>query len=240
VMRSTPDGRTLNLRIKNSPEFEHGPKLLYRIIKKNQHRLTAQMAPPANLTKSINLFYCHHIDCLPLIISKVGNSYKISHVVQPAENNRLFNLFNVLSTNDSHCNIAAIAQQNTFKEIFGNTLKQLSAFSLPAAKEIYIQLINDSSNKEYRTVTKYFEEFDSIAKHQEFITTARKQGQLFAIRVVIGRSQEINYKQVSRELIYAAKQASFKTRQLQAELDSVVAIAELVDISEEISQRFML
>jgi len=240
VMRTTPDGRTLNLRIKNSPEFEHGPKLLYRIIKKNQHKLTAQMAPPANLTKSINLFFCHHIDCLPLIIAKEGNHYKVSHVVQPAANNSLFNLLNVLSTNDGYCNLAAITQQNTFKDIFGNTLKQLTPNSRPATKEIYIQLINDSGNNEYRTVTKYFEEFETADQHRQFITTAKAQGQLFAVRIVISRSLEMNYKQVSRELIYAAKQASFKTRQLQSELDSVVGIAELVDIRDEVSQRFML
>lgn len=240
VMRVTPDGRTLNLCIKQSPEYEHGPKLLYRIIKKNQHKLTAQMAPPANLTKSINVFYSHHIDCLPLIISKTGNNYKISHAVQTTENNSLFNLFSVLSDHENYCNTAALAQQNTFKELFGNTLKQLSANSHPAAKEIYIQLINDPQSNEYRTTTRYFEEFESIEQHQEFITQANAQGQLFAIRVLISRSHDINYKQVSRELIYAAKQASFKTRQLQAELDAVVAIAELIDITKEVKNRFML
>ncbi len=238
VVRSTLDGRTLNLKIKPSKEFEHGPRLLYRIIKKNQHRLTTQMAPAANFIKSVNLFYCHHIDCLPLIISKQGHSYRISHVVKPAVNNSLFNLFHVLSQNESHCNIAALAQQNTFKEIFGNKLKQLSLSSLPAIKEVYIQLINDPVDNSYRTITKYFEEFETIQDHQDFVQSA--QGQIFALRIVISRSQEINYKQVSRELIYAAKQASFKTRQLQSELDSVVAIAELIDISDEISQRFML
>jgi len=240
VMRVTPDGRTLNLRIKQGPEFEHGPKLIYRIIKKNQHRLSAQVAPPANLTKSINLFYCHHIDCLPLVIAKSGNSYKISHAIHPTADNSLFNLFNVLSSTEGYCNVSALSQQNTFKEIFGNTLKQLTPFGESASKEVYIQLVNDPKSHGYRAVTSYFEQFESIEQHREFIKQAKSKGQLFIIRIMIGRCQEVNYKQVSREIIYAAKQASFKTRQLQAELDSVIAIAELVDISDEINQRFML
>jgi len=240
VMRVTPDGRTLNLRIKQSPEFDHGPRLIYRIIKKNQHRLSAQVAPPANLTKSINLFYCHHIDCLPLVIAKAGNSYKISHAINPTPDNSLFNLFNVLSGTEEYCNISALSQQNTFKEIFSNTLMQLTPYGEPAFKEIYIQLVNDPQNHGYKAVTSYFEQFENAEQHRQFIKQARSKGQLFIIRLVIGRCQEVNYKQVSRELIYAAKQASFKTRQLQAELDAVVAIAELVDISDEISQRFML
>jgi len=198
------------------------------------------MAPPINLTKSINLFFCHHIDCLPLIISKEGNHYKVSHVIEPAKNNSLFNLFNVLSKNDQQCNLGALTQQNTFKDIFGNALKQLLPYSRPVTKEVYVQLVNDSANDEYRTVTKYFEEFDSAEQHREYIKSAQAQGQLFAIRIIINRSLEMSYKQVSRELIYAAKQASFKTRQLQAELDAVVGIAELVDIRDEISTRFML
>lgn len=238
LMRITPDGRTLNLRITKNPAFEHGPKLIYRIIKKNQHKLTAQVAPPTNLTKSINLFYCHHIDCLPLVISKLGNNYKISHAIEPAPNNKLFNLFNVLSNTPDYCNVSVISAHNTFKEVFGNTLMQLTAAAPAAHKEIYIHLHDDPTTNSYRAELTLFEQFDSHEQHHEFIKKARRQGQLFAIRIMISRSYEMNYKQLSRELIYAAKQASFKTRQLQAELDAVVAVAELVDISGEIEQRF--
>lgn len=236
VMRVANEGKILNLKISITPETEFGPKAVYRIIKGNQHKLTAQIAPPANFTKSLILQYCHYISSLIIMISKMQNSYRISQVVTPSQHNPLFNLFSVLSSIDSHCDMSPISQNNLFKEIFGNTLMQLAANSPAASKEVYVQLINEG--QDYRTLTHQFESFTSAQEHCEFIESATKEGQLFALRISMSRSPKMNYKAFSREIIYAAKQASFKTRQLQAELDAVVATAEIVDIMSEVRQRF--
>lgn len=170
------------------------------------------------------------------MISKFQNSYKISQIVTPPQHSALFNLFSVLSPLDSHCDMAPISQNNLFKEIFTNTLKQLTANAPAACKEVYIQLI--SEGKSYRTLTHHFDSFTSSQEHCDFIHSANKEGQLFALRISMSRSPKMNYKTFSREIIYAAKQASYKTRQLQAELDAVIATAEIVDILPEIKQRF--
>ena len=238
VMRVSNEGKILNLKIVVTPETEHGPKAIYRIIKGNQHKLTAQVAPPASFTKSLVLLYCHYLSSLVIMISKVQNNYKISHVVTPSQHNPLYNLFSVLSHVPTHCDMSAISQNNTFKDIFANTLMQLSSTAPAISKEIYVQLIHNGESAEYRTLTQYFEEFKTAQEHCEFMTNAIKEGQLFALRITMSRSPAMNYKAFSREIIYAAKQASFKTRQLQAELDAIVATAEIVDIMSEVRQRF--
>ncbi len=236
VMRVANEGKILNLKISVTPETEFGPKAVYRIIKSNQHKLTAQIAPPANFTKSLILQYCHYLSSLIIMISKVQNSYKVSQIITPPQHSSLFNLFSVLSPIDSHCDMSPISQNNLFKEIFTNTLKQLMANSPAACKEVYIQLINEGQS--YRTLTHHFDHFETPQEHCEFISTASKEGQLFALRISMSRSPKMNYKTFSREIIYAAKQASYKTRQLQAELDAIIATAEIVDILPEIKQRF--
>jgi len=238
VMRISGEGKILNLKISVTPETQYGPKAIYRIIKGNQHKLTAQIAPPANFTKSLILLYSHYLSSLVIILSKVQNNYKISHVIKPEQHNNLYNLFSVLSPYITHCDMSAISQNNTLKDIFLGTLKQLSADSSAESKEVYVQLISEGVSGSYRTLTHYFDSFKSPIEHGEFIKSASKEGQLFALRIMMNRSPAMNYKAFSRELIYAAKQASFKTRQLQAEFDAVVATAEIVDILDEVKQRF--
>jgi hypothetical protein len=238
VMRISSEGKILNLKISVTPDTEYGPKAVYRIAKGNQHKLTAQIAPPANFTKSLILLYCHYLSSLVIILSKVQNNYKISHIVTPQQHNNLYNLFSVLSPYPTHCDMSAISQNNTFKELFLGALKQLSANSSATAREVYIQLINEGETGGYRTLTHYFEDFKTPQEHSEFISSALKEGQLFALRIIMSRSPAMNYKAFSREIIYAAKQASFKTRQLQAEFDAVVATAEIIDIMDEVKQRF--
>ena len=55
---------------------------------------------------------------------------------------------------------------------------------------------------------------------------------------MISRNHPMDYKAVSREIIYAAKQASYRTRHLQAQLDAVVGQGEIIDISDAVMQRF--
>jgi len=238
VMRISGEGKILNLKIAVTPQTQHAPKAIYRIIKNNQHKLTAQIAPPTNFTKSLILLYSHYFSSLVILLSKMQNNYKISHIITPEQHNNLYNLFSVLSPHTSHCDMSAISQNNTLKDIFLGTLKLLQLDSSAASKEVYVQLISEGEAGGYRTLTHYFDAFKSPKEHRDFIKSASNEGQLFALRIMINRSPTMNYKAFSRELIYAAKQASFKTRQLQAEFDAVVATAEIVDILDEVKQRF--
>jgi len=238
VMRITNDGKIINLKIVVTPETEYGPKVIYRIIKNNQHKLTAQITPSVSFTKSLTMLYSHYINSLVITLSKVKNHYIISHICEPDVHNNLFDLFSVLSPIETHCDMSAISQNNTLKEIFLNPLKILTSTAPAAHKEVYIQLINEGISDGYRTITHLFEEFKTPQEHCAFIAKSSKEGQLFALRIIINRTPKMNYKAFSREIIYAAKQASFKTRQLQTELDSIVATAEIVDILAEVKQRF--
>lgn len=238
IMRVAKDKKILNLKIHMTPETEHGPKGIYRIIKGNQHKLTAQIAPPANFTKSLIFMYCHYISSLVIMISKVKNHYTISQVIKPGQHNPLYNLFSVLSPIDNHCDMSSLSQNNLFKELFTDTLMQLTPTSPAASKEVYIQLIHEGESTNYRTLTHLFEELETAQEHCDFIENAEKEGQLFALRITMGRTPSMNYKAFSREIIYAAKQTSYKTRQLQAELDGVIGTAEIVDIMAEVKQRF--
>ncbi|NRA62783.1 MAG: PilZ domain-containing protein, partial [Psychrobium sp.] len=238
LMRVAQEGRVLNLRIITSPETAYGPKLIHKIISNYKHKLTAQVTPPANATKSLNLLYCSNIHCLPVVISKEGNSYNISHVINPRNDNRLFNLFSALSNNKKYCNVSAISKNNIFKELFFCTLKMLNANMSAVAREVYIEVTSDNNSETYHATTHYFESFESVDAHREFILKAKAAGQLFALRVMISRNHAMDYKTVSREIIYAAKQASYRTRHLQAQLDAVVGLGELIDITDEVMQRF--
>ena len=240
VMHISNEGQIINLKISVTPETEHGPKTIYRIIKSNQHNLTAQVAPPASFTKSLCLLYSNYISSLVINISKIHNNYKISQVIEPKVHNPLFNLFSALSSTPSHCDMSAISQNNTLKEIFSGPLMLINPTSPAIFREVYIQLINDRVTGRYNTLTHYVEDFKTPKQHNDFMKKALKEGQLFAIRIIISRVPPINYKTFSREIIYAAKQVSYKTRQLQADLDTIVATAEIVDIMDELKQRFNL
>lgn len=238
VMRISNEGKIINLKLMVTPETEHGPKTIYRIIKGNQHKLTAQISPSANFTKSLIQLYSHYVNSLVLMISKVKSHYKISHIIEPEIHNSLFDLFSTLSPIKTHCDMSALSKNNMLREIFLTQLQVLNATSPSVHKEIYIQLINEGGSGEYRTVTHAFEEFTTPKEHCEFITQASSEGQLFALRLIMSKTLPMDYKAFSREIIYAAKQASFKTRQLQAEFDGIVATAEIVDILSEVKQRF--
>lgn len=236
VIRIAPDGKVLNLKVVSSKEYIDGPKNIYRLIKNNQHRLTAQVSPPASFIKSLNLLFSNHIACLPLIIAKQGNHFKVSKVIEPSGSNRLYNLFSALSPDPQFCNVAPLAKNNLFKELFERPLKQLSPRSEPISTEVYIQLFSESTSHHYTYVTQIAAQLKDAQQHRAFISQQR--GQFFAIRIVLSRSDKIDYKSVSREIIYAAKQASYKTSQVQTELDSIIAVAELIDITQEVKARF--
>lgn len=240
VMHLSNENQIINLKIVVTPETEHGPKTIYRIIKGNQHNLTAQVAPPASFTKSLCLLYSNYISSLVINISKIQNNYKISQVIEPKIHNPLFNLFSALSSTPSHCDMSAISQNNTLKEIFSGPMMLISPTSPAIFREVYIQLINDRVTGRYNTLTHYVEDFKTPKQHSDFMKKALREGQLFALRIIISRIAPINYKTFSREIIYAAKQVSFKTRQLQADLDTITATAEIVDIMGELKQRFNL
>jgi len=238
VMRVTPDGKTLNLKVVSSTEHSDGPRHLYQLIKKNKHKLTAQVSPPPLLTKSLNLLYSNHVTCLPLMIAKQGNSYKIAKVIKPSGSDRLFNLFSVLSGDQQWCNLAPLTKNNLFKTLFEQPIKQLPSTPQGISNEVYIQLNPTNRSNEYSYTSQIAAELETDQQHRDFIEQA--SGQFYAIRVAVSLTDKIDYKCVSREIIYAAKQASYKTRQLQAELDSIVAVAELIDITEEVKQRYSL
>lgn len=236
VVHLTPDGKTLNLKEVSSTQRPDDSRLISRLIKTNKAKLTAQLSPPTILTKSLNLLFSSHITSLPLTIEKKANSYKISAVIEPAGSNRLFNLFSTLSQQPQSCNIEPLAKGNLFRQLFELPLKQISINSGTISSEVYIRLFADSDDHSYSYVTKTAEQFSNAKQHQEFIN--QQLGQFFALRIIISRTNELDYKAMSRELIYAAKQASFKTRQLQTELDSVAAVAELIDITKEVKARY--
>lgn len=238
VMRISNEGKIINLKIVVTPETEHGPKTIYRIIKSNQHKLTTQISPSVSFTKSLIQLYSHNVNSLVITISKIKNNYKISQIIEPEVHNNLFDLFSTLSSIKTHCDVSAISKNNLLKELFLVPLQTSNPTSPALHKEVYIQLISEGVTGGYRTVTHFFDEFTTPEKHCEFITQASKEGQLFALRLIMSKTLPMNYKAFSRELIYAAKQASFKTRQLQAEFDAIIATAEIVDILDEIKQRF--
>ena len=235
IMRITDDEKIINLKITSSDKYINGPKNIYRLIQRNKTKLTSQVSPPLLLTKSLDLLYTKRMRSLPLIIAKEGKHYKISKIIEPCRDNRLFNLFHALSSNPEYGNVAAIAKSKLFLTLFEHPLKQMSNHSEPYCSEIYIQLIPDQEGKGYGYITQVAEELETSEQHLEFIS---QPGVFFAIQILVSRCDQIDYKTVSRELIYAAKQASYKTRNLQTELDAVVAVAELIDVTEEVKLRF--
>ena len=236
IVRITPDGKILNLKVISSTQHIDGPRNIYRLIKQNKNKLTAQVAPPPMLIKSLNLLFSQHIPCLPLIISRESGHLKLTKVIQPSSSNRLFNLFSALSPEQHQCNVGPITKNKLFFELFEQPIKQLSINPGTIDCEIYIQLFAEPNSPKYHFTTQLASKFTKKQQHIDFIE--QKSGQFYAIKMLLTLTDKVDYKHVSREIIYAAKQASFKTRQLQAQLDSSVAIAELIDITDEVKSRY--
>lgn len=235
VLRISPNMKVLHLKIEEPGNQHQGAIFFQRLIKLNNKTLSPQLAPPLAFTRSLNLLLSNHLCTLPLFINKEKMRYRIAKLARPFGHNRLFNLFEALSENYHEFDLYPLAKPKYFKQLFSDPLLTMDKNSPSQQMVVFIQLTVDKNNN-YQCISKLVSEFEDIEEQREFILEAQKSGQFYAVKIFLNKTERMSTKALYDELLYAASQSLSQTRRTQEELDSILAVAELIDISNEISE----
>ena len=233
IQQISKDGTVLNLAA-HQPDGEHQGMLFFqKLIKANSDKLSTQLTPPEALSRSLNQLLAHHLFTLPAFIGRRNFRLVIDSLARPRGHSRLLNLFDALSDESGSFDTSPLSSPSQFKVLIGEPLRTMDSDSQPHCTVVLLQLSLDANN-DYQCVSKRMDEFADEEQVIQFVRTAHRQGQFYGVQVMLNSSERISSRGLSGEALYAARQSIHRARRLQDDMDEIFAIAELVDISDEV------
>ncbi|MCY7297083.1 PilZ domain-containing protein [Alteromonas sp. a30] len=142
--------------------------------------------------------------------------------------------------------VSAIFSDNAYDSHFLITLlKKLPAkpneafpgFRPCQSHELLIAYQPHLDDNNLRLVTRFAHEFSTFENKRTFVQNAVAHGRFLALFVTASQAQNLNWEPLRTERGFARKSASEAFSQFESELQRIVGVVELVDITEEVLRR---
>ena len=101
----------------------------------------------------------------------------------------------------------------------------------PVILEAFIHVPN---TKDSPTRCRYIHQFKDDKERSLFINDAQNSGEFFAIKLFINKPSKVELDNLQTELKYINVYASHRSSELESELSSLVAIADVIDVTNEV------
>ncbi|MBU2969129.1 PilZ domain-containing protein [Pseudoalteromonas sp. C2R02] len=242
VMAVSKTKTIINLRsYRPTLESEHiGTTFFTQLISHNKSKLKASEESPKipGLSTALRNMQTKAVCQFPFYIHKLGPSYSVGAIAHGLYASPLHLILSQFGLLDSHFNIESIFPSHVLNDLLMPKLRDMKRQDKPFQLELYLRFNPAAKDIKSAIIIDYIPLDTNEINKKSFVTACIKRELFFGFRVYISRTGRPDTDYLSKELSYITQYALHKAKVLENELWSVVGVGEMLDISNELMQRF--
>jgi len=226
----------LNLRVHIKDHQHIGRSFFKLLINKNKSKLTADeytlLVP--GLGDALRAHYVQSMQTPALIVQTSGSRYKIDYLVSNDDSNEFLQQLKKLSDRKNYYNFYPLVTK-LYKDNFLETaMKKLMVNEEAISQVVFIAIKNKTEQVDKAVRVKFDHELNTPELREYFIKQALENGHFFCLQLKISRTNEPDLDYLNTELSYISSYAIHRSKQLEQEIMSVVAVIQYLDITHEV------
>lgn len=236
VIRTSPDGKNIQLTIRDSQESRVGEKFLRKLIQNNEERfaLCEEQLPSPAMLLAMHQMLLTRLNSIPYFAEKIDHKIKVKAVGSNFPLSPLADIFYQLGE-QKHFELGLLFKRRV-KEMLAYPMRPIENIREPYVHELYIAF-EQIDGKVKKIAVKASYEFESIEERIRFISFARKSGSFIAIRVTALPIFNPLTALIGEKLSELARLTLHRARALEAEFISLIGCGEIFDITDEVLVR---
>ncbi|SFC75663.1 PilZ domain-containing protein [Pseudoalteromonas denitrificans] len=242
VMAVSKTKTIINLRSYRPTEnSEHaGATFFTQLIDNNKSKLKASAESPKipGLSTALRNMLTKSVCQFPFYIHKQGATHvvgAIGHGLYPSPLHLILSQYGLL---DEYFDIESLFSNDILHELFIPKLKDMKRQDKPFQLELYLRFNPAAKDIKTALICDYIPLTATEINKQSFVKASIKRELFFGFRVYLSRTGRPDTEYLSKELSYITQYAIHKAKVLEEELWSVVGVGEILDITDELMQRF--
>jgi len=242
VMAISKNQLIMNLRIVEQEEPHQARLFFEQLIKNNRSKLTlAEEAPKyAGLGPALRNMYVKALNSFPFYMHRHGIRYDLNVIGRGGEANNLHRLLGLFGSDKMRPNLQPLLKNSATNLHFAAQLKAMKRQDPPKVFEVFLRYRPNQQKLDQSFVTEFDFELKTPQAKQYFIQDAIANDLLFVFRIHLSRTGRPDTEHINKELNYVSVYAIHKAKVLEEELWSVVGVGDVVEITDEVLQRYQL
>ena len=118
------------------------------------------------------------------------------------------------------------------------TLKKIKTNKKPIMREIFVAFDPSEATINHAIRSRYADQFNDDNERKDFINNAMGAGQFIAVKVFLARTGRPDPERLQSEINYVGSYAIHRAKVLEEQLWSIVGVGDLVDVTDEVMQRY--
>lgn len=237
IMAVSKSRTIMNLKVAKTDHHE-GKLFFQQLIQSNRNKLTVAEETPKypGLSDALRNMYLKTLTNFAIFVHRKGLRHDISVLGQGAQPNPLHSLLLLAQEPGSGLNFELLTKAHALNYELANQLKQMKRQDPPKAYELYIRVSQVAGQQQ---LSSYFNfEFENAEDLKVFALDALEHHTLFAFRFFLTRTGKLDSDYIAKELGYISVYAIHKAKSLEEELWHVEGVADGVEISAELVNRY--
>jgi len=226
----------LNLRVYIKDHQHIGRSFFKLLISKNKNKLISDeytlLVP--GLGDALRAHYVQSMQSSTLMMQTSGSRYKVEALVSNDEGNEFLEQLKKLSDRNNYYNFYPLITKlykDNFLEI---GMKRLVINEKPISQILFIAIENKTEQVDKAVRVKFDNELNTPELREYFIKQALEKGYFFCLQLKISRTNEPDMEYLNSELSYISSYAIHRSKQIEQEIMSVVAVIQYTDITHEV------
>tara|TARA_R110001583_G_scaffold19264_8_gene75590 strand:+ start:7049 stop:9607 length:2559 start_codon:yes stop_codon:yes gene_type:complete len=226
----------INFRV-HVKEHQHVGRSFFKLlINKNKDKLTSDeytfLVP--GLAEALRTNYAQGMQVPTLIVQTSGSRYKVEALVTNDNGNEFLQQLKNLSDRKNYYNFYPLLTKLYKDNFIESCLKRLIINKEPIAEVLYISIAKNFEQIDRDVSIKFDNELNTPELRKHFIQQALINGYFFSFQLKISRTNKPDLEYLNTELSYISAYAMHRSKQIEQDIWSVVALIQYVDITDEV------
>lgn len=241
VMAVSKNRHIMNLKAVKTNTPHIGKQFFQQIIHSNRSKLTvAEEAPKyPGLSDALRNMYIKAFNSFAIFVHRTGLRHNINVLARGAQPNTLHTLVQLAQTQTDTLDFTLLTKQQLLLQEAANQLKKMKRHDAPVPVELYIR-VSELADGQLAFLSMYDFEFSSAQEQKQFVQSSMQQHALFSFRLYLSRTGDIDAEYIAQEMSYISIYAIHKAKLLEQELWQVEGVADGVETSAGLHNRFNL
>jgi hypothetical protein len=232
----------INLRTYKAVEDQvhPGAAFLNQLIENNKSKLKAAEEGPKvpGLSTALRNMATKNIANCPFYVHKKGASIRVGAIGKGCYSTSFHTLY-------SHCyhlkgefNLEFLFGKEQFENLLALPIKNAKRQDPPLQLELLVRLNPQHKILNTAITSEVFTDKDPLKERRSFVNASAQDDLFFAYRIFVSRTGRPDTDYIAKELSYISHYALHKAKLLEDELWSVIGVAEVIDITQEVLIRY--
>jgi len=236
VVKINKKKTVLNLRVYIKDHQHVGRSFFKLLIDKNKNKLTTEeytfLVP--GLGDALRTHYVQSMQIPALIVQTSGSRYKVESLVSNDDGNELLQQLKKLSDRKNHYNFYPLVTKLYKDNLLETCMKKLIVNDEAISQVMFISIESKTEQVDQAVRVKCDFELNTAELREYFIKQALEKGSFFCLQLNTSRTNAPDLEYLNTELSYISSYAIHRSKQIEQEIMSVVAVIQYLDITHEV------